>query len=180
MGDRAAQIEDPASQRILVERARALARPLQADEPVDSNELLVIALGPEHYGVEPQLVREVLARAELTPVPGTSPWWLGVVNVRGTLYPVLDLRLYLSLPGRPEAEGAASVVLVSGAGLTIGIAVDEAVEIRRLATTAIGPALAGTTGTARGVLGGVTDDLLTVLDVESLLTDPVLVANQEA
>jgi purine-binding chemotaxis protein CheW len=165
--------------RVLEERARALARPLRAEEPADTVEMVVMVLGPERYGVDTQYVREVLALADLAPVPGTPAFWAGIVNVRGTLYPVLDLRRYLALPDGDTAEGPGIVVLVSGAGLTIGIAADDAPEVRRVPAAAIGPALAGTPEAARATVRGLTDDLLTVLDIEALLADSTLVVREE-
>src|SRR5579859_3819889 len=87
-----------ATQQILAERAHALAQPLLTDEPADTVEMIVMVLGRERYGVETRCVKEILGLAELAPVPGTPAFWRGIVNVRGTLYPVLDLRRYLSLP----------------------------------------------------------------------------------
>jgi len=168
------------TRRILEERAAVLARPLRAEEPAGTVELVVLALGPERYGVEAQRVREVLPLADLAPVPGAPSVWRGIVNVRGTLYPVLDLRRYLSLPDREHADRPEKVVLVLGASLTIAIAVDDVPEIRRLPAAAIGPALAGPSESARESVQGVTDDLLTVLDVEALLADPMLVVREES
>jgi purine-binding chemotaxis protein CheW len=165
--------------RVLEKRARALARPLRAEEPADTVELVVMVLGPERYGVNTEHVREVLALADLTRVPGTPAFWAGIVNVRGTLYPVLDLRRYLTLPDGDAAEGPVTVVLVFGAGVTIGIKVDDAPEVRRVPAAAIGPALAGTPEAARVTVRGVTDDLLGVLDIEALLANSTLVVREE-
>jgi purine-binding chemotaxis protein CheW len=167
------------TRRILEERAQALARPLRAEEPADTLEMVVMALGPERYGVDTKRVREVLVLTDLAPVPGTPAFWSGIVNVRGTLYPVLDLRRYLSLLEGDPLEGSRSVVLVSGAGRTIGIVVDDAPEVRRLPAAAIGPPLAGTPEAAPEIVRGVTEDLLTVLDVEALLADSTLVVREE-
>lgn len=175
----AAHAEPEQTRRILEQRARALARPPAAEEPAGTIEMVVLALGSERYGVDAQHVREVLVLAGLAPVPGTPAFWSGLVNVRGTLYPVLDLRRYLSLPDAPAADRPGSVVLVCGARLTIGIAVDGTPETRRVPTAAIGPALSGVPQALRAAVRGVTDDLLTVLDVEALLADPTLVVRKE-
>lgn len=165
--------------RTLEQRAHALARPPADEEPAGTIEMVVLAVGGERYGVDAQHVREVLVLTGLAPVPGTPAFWSGLVNVRGTLYPVLDLGRYLSLPDAPAAERRRSVVLISGTRLTIGMAVDGTPETRRVPTASIGPALAGVSQALRTAVRGVTDDLLTVLDVEVLLADPTLVVRKE-
>ena len=168
------------TRRILEQRAQALARPPAADEPAGTVEMVVLAVGKERYGVEARHVREVLVLAGLAPVPGTPAFWSGLLNVRGTLYPVLDLRRYLSLPDAPAGDRAGSVVLVSGERLMIGIAVDGTPETRRVPEGAIGSALAGVPQALRAAVRGVTDDLLTILDVDALLADPTLVVRKES
>lgn len=166
---------------ILERRARALARPLQTDEPDGAAEYVVLLLGSERYGVDIRKVHETQTLESIAAVPGTPPFWAGVVNVRGTLYPVLDLRRYLGLE---EDEGGGDVpkklVLVSGAGLTVGLTVDDAPAVRRVPGSEVGPPLPGGAENARGVVSGMTRDLLAVLDVDALLADPRLALREEA
>jgi purine-binding chemotaxis protein CheW len=168
------------SQRIMEERARVMARPLQAEEPEDTLELVVLTLGPEAYGLDARRAREVHPLADLAPVPGTPPFWAGIVNVRGTLYPVLDLHRYLELPEAAASEGDGKVLLVSGSSLTVGLLVDDAPGIRRVAVSTVGPPLGGTSEATRRIARGITDDLLTVLDVDALLSDPRLTLKEES
>jgi purine-binding chemotaxis protein CheW len=179
MGDSRPSAERAAVRLILEERARALARPFRPDEPADTVELVVLELGSERYGVDVERVREVRPLAKLAPVPGTPPLWAGVVSIRGSLYPVLDLRRYLSLSEEEQAEQPKKVVLVSGAALTVGLMVDEAPGVRRVPSASLGPPLAGASEALRGAVRGVTAELLTVLDVEALLSDPKLVVKEE-
>jgi purine-binding chemotaxis protein CheW len=180
-------------QRILEERARALARPSRSDDAPDTAELVVMDVGSERYGVDAERVLEVRHLAKLAPVPGTPQFWAGVVSIRGTLYPVLDLRRYLSLPGDDPAEAPKKVVLVSGAafpsalrsapgamskGSPIGLMVDEATGVRRVPAAAIDPPMAGASETLRDAVRGVTADVLTILDVDAVLSDPRLVVKE--
>src|ERR1700712_5225839 len=86
-------------ERILRERARLLAR-VPESEPVAGAvlELLEFSLAQERYAVENRFVREVCPLKELTPLPCTPPFLLGVVNVRGRILPVLDLKKFFDLP----------------------------------------------------------------------------------
>jgi purine-binding chemotaxis protein CheW len=165
--------------RVLEERARALARPLRSDEPLDTIEMVVMEVGTERYGVGAGSVQEVRHLSRLAPVPGTPQFWAGIVSIRGTLYPVLDLRRYLSLPEAEQAREPKKIVLVSGSALTVGLMVDGVAGIRRVPAAEIGPPLAGAPGAVRQAARGVTADLLTVVDVEVLLSDPELVVKEE-
>ena len=169
---------DEAGQRVLEERARARATALVDDEPVDTVELVVLTVGSERYGVDADRVGGVRPLTELTPVPGAPPFWAGIVNVRGTLYPVLDLHRYFDLPGPDGDDQARTVVLVSGAGLTVGLMVEDAAGVRPVPAGAIGPPLGAASETVNATVSGVTEDLLAILDIEALLADPRLVVRE--
>jgi purine-binding chemotaxis protein CheW len=171
------EITDPeVIRRILHERAKALARPPERDESGESLSLMVATVGNERYGIDIVKVQEVKPLAHLTPVPHTPLMWAGVVNMRGSLYPILDLRRYLALPETEKPEDPKAVI-VSGAGITAGLLVEDIPEVRRVRLADILPPLADSG--QRDVLRGVTEDLLNVLDVEALLADPSLVVKDE-
>lgn len=166
--------------RILEERARTLARPLQAE--VDEEDIVafvVLVLGSERYGVDIRKVLETHPLGGFSPVPGTPEFWAGIVNVRGTLYPLLDLRRYLGLAQEDGSISSRNLVLVSGSGLTVGLIVDEAAGVQRVPAGDIRPPLPGGTETSRNVISGVTRDLLAVLDVDAMMADPRLAVREE-
>jgi purine-binding chemotaxis protein CheW len=144
-------------QQLLEARARVLARPAaSAEGDGEVLDVVVFVLGGGRFAVE---ARHVLAATPLgvpTPLPGVRDIVIGVVNHRGRVVPVLDLRRRLT-PGDTPGE-LTHAVAVSVDGMTFAIAA-EAVE--------------ETTRTPCAV-GGVTDDLLTVLDLEALAADPRL------
>jgi purine-binding chemotaxis protein CheW len=171
------EITDPeVIRRILHERAQALARPPEEDESGESLSLMVVTVGAERYGIDIVKVQEVKPLSHLTPVPHTPPTWAGVVNMRGSLYPILDLRRYLNLPETEKPEDPKAVI-VSGSGVTAGLLVEDIPEVRRVRLAEILPPLAE--AGQRDVLRGVTEDLLSVLDIEALLADPSLVVKDE-
>ena len=162
---------------ILEQRAAALAQPLAEPEPGDALEVLVMRFGSERYGLETHAATEVVIGAVPTAIPGAPRSWQGIVNIRGTLYPVLDLRIHLSLPAAEVPGAPVGVVLArSYAGLTIGIALEQPPELLRIPRRALRPAAAGRASLGRigGVLRTVTDELITLLDFELLIADPRL------
>jgi len=165
--------------RVLEERARALAR--SSDEGETSGEtigMVVLAVGEERYGVEVRDVQEIEPLDKITPIPGTPAFWTGVVNLRGSMYPVLDIERYLGLP-LSEGVESPKVALVSRNGISVGLLVDEVPEIRPVKVSEIGPPLAEGSSKAE-VVRGVTPDMLSILDLEALLSDPALVIEDDA
>jgi purine-binding chemotaxis protein CheW len=92
-----------------------------------------------HYGLPAPAVESIIAVDEITYVPGTPPWILGVVNVRGEIESVLDLRAVLGFaPARLTAE---SRLLIAQEGeLRSGLLVDRMVDIVDIPASAISPA----------------------------------------
>lgn len=173
-------LRSEAEQRILEERARRLAQPPETPVTGETVDLVVLVLGAERYGVNVRNVLEVLPFDEVTPLPGVPAFWAGLVNLRGHLYPLLDLRTFLDLPARPPApkenggdQAARNVVLVAAHGLDAcaGLLVDDVPEVRQVLRSEIGASLVEATGPARPLILGVTSDLLAVLNIETLLAD---------
>ncbi len=173
-----------AERRILEERARRLAQPPETPTTGETVDLVVVVLGAERYGMDVRNVQEVFPCDEVTPLPGVPPFWVGLVNLRGHLYPLLDLARYLGLPSRPpdrtneRTRSAGQVVLVAAHGLEIGLLVDDVPEVRQVLRSDIGPSLAEAAGAARSFTLGVTSDLLAVLNLAALLADSRLVVQE--
>lgn len=165
-----------------MERARRLAQPPETPVTGETVDLVVLVLGAERYGVPVRSVLEVLPFDGVTPLPGVPGFWAGLVNLRGHLYPLLDLRTFLDLPARAPApkenggagaQAAQKVVLVAAHGLDVcaGLLVDDVPEVRQVLRREIGASLVEAAGPARSLTQGVTPDLLAVLDIEALLAD---------
>lgn len=168
----------PEDQRILDGRAQALARSPESEARGETIRLLVLAVGEERYGVDIQNVQEIEPLTRLTAVPGTPAFWAGVTNLRGSMYPVLDLRRYLGLAGENGTGG--KVALVSSAGMSVGLLVDEVPEVREVALVEIGAPVSENNVARADVVSGVTADMLSVLDLDILLGEPALVVEDDA
>ena len=88
--------------------------------------LLLFRCGGQVLAVEAGVVREILAAGEATRIPGSSPAVLGLVNVRGTLVPVVDAAQAVGLEG-PHTRG--TLVVVERRGRPVGLAVDEVLDL---------------------------------------------------
>ncbi len=163
-------------QRILRERAEALAAVPRGDDHVESRSMIVLGVGDERYAIDIGMVREIAAIDTITPVPAVAAHWLGLVNVRGELFPVLDLRRYLGLP---EWTGNAArwMVVVGGVHAPVVLAVDEVHSVRSIPVADIGPSLAAADGANPAAQVGLTKDFVVILDVDAIVNDSALVVN---
>ena len=174
------RVTDPAEiQRILEERTAALARVVDQDDLGETISLVVLALGAERYAIDIDHVREIRAMETLARLPATPVFWLGLVNLRGTLLAVLDLRRYMGIQATAGSDDAAQLVVVEADGVSVALKVDDVPEIRVVEVTSIGPSLVEASPERPDLQIGLTDDLLAVIDVEALLDDPSLVIQDE-
>ena len=171
-------IRDAAAiQRILEERARALAQPPETEAALEGVGVVVVRLGTERYGVDMKYVQEIRPLHSLTRVPGTPPFYAGLVNLRGRLYPVLDLHRYLALPETGATENS-KLVLVSAAGLEMCLRVDDVLGVQPVAESDVKPLLEASSN-RRESISCVTSDLVSILDLDALLSDPKLLVQDE-
>jgi len=155
--------------RILHQRAQALAMPLSA-EPEPELEVIEFLLGEEHYGIASSAVREVLALTDLARVPCTPPFVLGIINVRGEIVSVIDLKKFFALPGQ-DITDLNRVLLLEGRGMLFGILADRLLGVRHLASGKLQRTLPPLGGVHTDYLMGLADDRLVVLDADKLLAD---------
>ena len=165
--------------RILKERARALARPVEkAVTQAEAVELLVFSLGTERYGIETAHVVEVIPLRELTPVPCTPASVLGVVNHRGRILPVLDLRRLFGLADQGMPEGS-RVVAVEAGGMRFGIFAGAVTGTVRVGAEEVAVLPATPAADRQGLIRGVTGEMVAVLDLDALSQDPRITVNEE-
>src|SRR5882724_5694282 len=165
--------------RILRTRARALARkPPRASAEGAMLELLEFRLASERYAVESRLVQEVHPLRDLTPLPCTPPFVLGIVNVRGRILPVLDLKKFFDLPEHGLTD-LHRIILVQENDLEFGLLADVIVGVRSVAADSLQPSLPTLTGIRAEYLKGIGEERLVVLEMERILADPKIIVHQE-
>ncbi|MES2187545.1 MAG: chemotaxis protein CheW [Pseudomonadota bacterium] len=164
--------------RVLRARAQALARRV-ADPPAagDMLEVLEFRLATERYAIETRHVREVCALQQLTRLPCAPAFVLGIVNLRGRIVPVLDLKKLLRLPQQGLAD-LHRIVLVGGDELEFGVLADIGVAVRQVPAGSLQPPLPTLGSTGAAYLKGVTADRLMVLDMDHILTDPRILVDE--
>ena len=152
-------------------------------------QVLCFALAGEAYALPILKVREIQAQATLTRIPKAPAYMPGVINLRGAIVPILELRQRFSLGDAPE-ETRPVIVIVEVQGRTLGIRVDSVSDVLDLDAAAIRPApeLGTQSALGREVISGLaslpggsgTDTMLILLDLDRLLSDSELLALDSA
>ena len=163
---------------ILQARAKALAAAGQ--EPVNQKTIQTVSfhLAGESYGIELRFIREVLPPTPPTPIPGVPAHIAGIINVRGEILSVMDLRRLFDLaPGTAEAPVGHYVLVLASPDMVFGIFADTVRGIRSIDIDQLAPAPAALSGARRRYLKGITDAGGNVLDGEKLLNDKSLIVD---
>lgn len=164
--------------RILKARAHALAQEEAGDEAGERIEVVEFLLAYETYAVESRYVREVYPLENLTPLPCTPAFVLGIVNVRGEMLSVIDIKKFFDLPEKGLTDLNKLIVLDSGV-MRFGILADAIVEVRDIALSDIQPSLPTLSGIREEYLKGVTAGRTVVLDAEKLIADKRIIVQEQ-
>jgi purine-binding chemotaxis protein CheW len=166
------------ARQILKARAKALARPPESRQNTEAAvELIEFRLAQERYAIPTADVREVYPLKNLTPLPCTPPYVLGIINVRGQILPVIDIKRFFDLPQQGITD-LHRVIIVHNEEVELGIVADIMVGLRVMPLNALQPSLPTLTGVREEYLKGVTADRLVVLDVAKILADPKIIVNE--
>lgn len=94
----------------------------------DGNQYLTFTLGDEHYGVEILRVQEIKGYTAVTRIPNTPGYIKGVLNLRGTIVPIIDLRTKFSME-QVEYSKVTVIIVLEVKGRTMGIIVDAVSDV---------------------------------------------------
>lgn len=164
---------------ILKARARRFAAPRQANANADraSVDVVRFSIAGEDYAIESVYVSEVFRFIDLTPVPCTPAFVTGVINVRGRVVALIDLRVFFDVPPQGLSDRSRAVILSAG-DTEFGILIDTMRGAGRIVLDDLLKSLPTLTGTRERYLKGVTDDHVVLLDGATLLSDPSLVVEE--
>ena len=167
------------TKKILMDRAKILA--LEGKDETASGERIQIIefrLSNEKYAIESVYIREVLPLKELAVVPCTPPYILGVINVRGQILSIIDLRVFFELP-RQAATRATKIIVLSSNEMELGIVADAVTGARSIPLDQVHVGLPTLIGIREVYLRGVVGDDLVFLDAAKLLADKLIVVDEE-
>jgi len=163
---------------ILLQRARQLAEPPEHEAAAAAIEVVTLLLAYETYAIETAYVREVYPLKDLTPLPCTPSFVAGIVNVRGQVMSVIDLKKLFELPEKGLTD-LNKVVIISDGDMEFGILADAILDVRNVPLHEIQPGLPTLTGVREDYLKGITGERLVVLDAAKLLHNKDIVIHEE-
>lgn len=133
----------------------------------DGRGLLVVEAGGALYGFDRGAVREVVAMAPTTRLPGAPPHVLGILSLRGTVMTIIDLPRRVG--GMALREAHASIVVIHGGGRMLGVAVDEVLDIQPVPIEGLDPAPVADSGALASGLGHFGGRVVIVIDANELV-----------
>ena len=151
-----------------------------------SQQYVTFSLAEELFGVEVTRTREILSLTPVTKVPQTPDYLLGVINLRGQVVPVVDMRLKLGLPAGAETEDTCIIVVdvqVDGETITVGALADAVREVMDIRTDQIEPPpRLGTRLNTEFIngMGKVDEQFMILLNIDRIFNSEELILVQDA
>jgi purine-binding chemotaxis protein CheW len=170
-------------QAILEERARSLARlPEKKVASGETLEVLTFHLGTEYIGIPTEGIHEIqpLSAHHWSRVPCAPDFIVGIVNLRSRVYSIMDLTVLWGLPPRPLSEKA-HILLVRGGHrsgyqeMELTLLTDDLDKVCRLRLDDLNPMPPTVSAKVQAHVRGVTPNMMMVIDLESLLSDPQII-----
>ena len=139
----------------------------------ERQEFLTFTLGQEEYGIEILKVQEIRSYEQVTTIANAPEFIKGVVNLRGVIVPVVDLRIKFNL-GQAEYDQFTVVIILNVAGRVVGMVVDGVSDVISLAADQIRPApdFSASSFDTKYItgLGTVDSRMLILVDIETLMS----------
>ena len=158
---------------------------MEEGSTVNSKQYVTFCLAEELFGVEVSRTREILSVISVTSVPQTPDYMLGVINLRGQVVPVIDMRLKLGMSAADETQDTCIIVvevLVDGEPIVVGALADAVREVLEIKSDAIEPPpRLGTrlnTEFIKG-MGKIDENFLILLDIDKIFNSDELALVQE-
>ncbi len=140
-----------------------------------SNELkqyIILRFDSEQYGIDISYIDNIVRLMPITRVPHTQPYFLGVINLRGVIIPVMSMREKFDLPFK-ENTGATRILIIKYEGANIGILVDEVKEVVTLNDEDVEKVTSDDAETRSYVtgVGKYNETLISILNIPALIVD---------
>jgi purine-binding chemotaxis protein CheW len=145
----------------------------------DLEQMVTFNLGPEVFGVNILQVQEINRMVEITAVPHTENYVEGIINLRGKVIPIIDLRMKFGLQEK-EHDNHTRIIVVDVSGETVGLVVDSVSEVLRVPCGSLEDAPKLVTGGARSgadyirSVAKLEDRLLIYLDLDKIISSSVM------
>jgi purine-binding chemotaxis protein CheW len=158
---------------ILKARAQTAARKKGQKGNEKVIEVVKFLLDDQMYAFEVNQLREVCTLSRLTAIPCSPKFVVGVINLRGQIIPIVDLRAFLEIPA-PKTMALNKAIIMEKEDVCVGFLADEVVRAEKFSEDMLQGALATMTGINAECLKGVAKDKTVLLDAAKILANPKL------
>ena len=152
---------------------KILTKPIQEEKDTQHGKFLTFALGKEVYGIEICFVTEIVGVQKISNLPGSPAFIKGVINLRGKIIPVVDMRLRFKIEPI-EYTNRTCIVVIDIQELTVGLIVDKVREVAAIPDECISPPPSTGIGYRNRFIKGIgksDDGVQLLLDCEQLFRD---------
>ncbi|MBI9067835.1 MAG: chemotaxis protein CheW [Salinivirgaceae bacterium] len=166
--------------KILKERADRLKIPIKKEEI--SHEIIEgveFKLASESYVIDSAFIVEIISFKNSTPLPCTPEFLLGIINVRGKIISLIDIKRFLNLP-QSEITNLCKVIIVNHNGIELGILADEVNGSRQIFHKQLLSKMATVSNIQSDFIKGITKDRIIVLDMKAFLENEKIIINEIA
>lgn len=147
------------------------------DDSSQENKYLLFKLADEEYGVDISKVQSIEELQKVTPIPDMPAFIKGVINLRGKVIPVMDLRLRFRM-GERDYDDRTCIIIVTIDSTTVGLIVDTVSEVHNIPEAQIEPAPDFSSDVEKdryiSGLGKVGDEVKIILDVNKIIQEQIL------
>ena len=163
---------------ILKERADLLKTEAVKEEITGNQfEGLEFFLTNERYAIDANYVSEVIPLKDLTPLPCTPDFILGIINVRGRIIAVIDIKKFFNLPEKGITE-LNRVIVVKHQDIELGILADEIIGSTNIFPDKLQTSIPTITGINNDFLMGITEDRLIIFNIKEFLLNDKIIINE--
>lgn len=176
-----------------LQMSTALAEPVgdaNFEEPIDSSseiegadvsQIVSFRLANEEYGVDIMRVQEIILMGHITQVPQVPDYICGLINLRGHVLPIIDLRMRFGL-SVTDPDEYTRIIVINVSDRTVGIVVDAVSEVLRIDKKQMEPPPKGVSGIGQDYIEGLvkfSDRLLILLNIENILDEELVAVAAE-
>jgi purine-binding chemotaxis protein CheW len=163
---------------LLQKRAKELAKVVVIEKQEEYLEYIKFGLANELFGIEKEYVKEVFPLKELTELPCVPNFVIGIINVRGKIISVIDLKRFFELPETGISDFNRVIILKENQ-LEFGILADRIYGVTRTYHDEMQKTLPTLKGIREEFLKGITNDRIVILDYKKLMNDNKLIVNEQ-
>jgi len=147
---------------------------LDDDDDIIDDMFIIFALEDRDYGIHVKHVTEIVTLKDFTEIPDMPAFVRGIVNIRGRILPLLDMRVRFGLTPMEYGERTSAIIVEPSRDTSIGLIVDAVKEVTRISADKISPApRVGEHFASRFIesVGRVRDEMKVILNIERLLNE---------